>query len=44
MLYGCETWTVNGVMLKMLEATDVWFFRRMLRISWKDKISNESAS
>jgi hypothetical protein len=41
LLYGCETWTVSGVMLKMLEATEVWFLRRMLRISWKDKISNE---
>ena len=28
-------------MLKMLEATEVWFLRGMLRISWKDKISNE---
>ena len=28
-------------MQKRLEATEMWFVRRMLKISWPDKISNE---
>ena len=28
-------------MQKRLEATEMWFLRRMLKISWSDKISNE---
>ena len=28
-------------MIKRLESCEVWFLRRMMRISWKDKVSNE---
>ena len=28
--------------IKKLEATEMWFYRRMLRISWKDKRTNVS--
>ena len=31
--YGCETWSVSSVMQKRLEATEMWFLRRMLKIS-----------
>ena len=37
LLYGCETWTISGDMIKKLEAPETWFYRRMLRISWKEK-------
>ena len=40
LLYGCETWTISGDMLKKLEAFETWLYRRMLRITWKDKITN----
>ena len=40
LLYGCETWTISGDMIKKLEALETWFYRRMLRISWKDKFTN----
>ena len=39
LLYGCETW-ISGDMIKKLEALETWFYRRMLRISWKEKVSN----
>ena len=39
-LYGCETWTISGDMIKKLEALETWFYRRMLRISWKEKVTN----
>ena len=41
LVYGCETWSISSVMQKRLEATEMWFLRRMLKISWTDKISNE---
>ena len=42
LLYGCECWTMNSEVVKKLEATEMWFIRRMLRISWMEKRSNES--
>ena len=40
LLYGCETWTISGDMIKKLEALETWFYRRMLRISWKENVTN----
>ena len=42
LLYGCETWTITSETKKNLEAAEMWFYRRMLRISWKEKRTNES--
>ena len=39
--YGCESWTVNKQARKSLEATEMWFYRRMMRISWTEKRTNE---
>jgi len=41
LLYGCECWTISSSIKKRLEATEMWFIRRMLRISWKEKRTNE---
>ena len=41
LLYGSETWTLTSDLMKQLEATEMWFLRRMLRISYKDKVTNE---
>ena len=40
-LYGAETWTISKLMEKRLQAAEMWFYRRMLRISWQDFKSNE---
>ena len=40
LLYGCESWTLSKNTEKKLEATEMWFIRRMLRISWTEKKSN----
>ena len=42
LLYGCETWTINKEMEKRLEAFEMWCWRRMLRISWTERRTNES--
>lgn len=41
LLYGSECWTISAQMAKRLEATEMWFFRRMLRISWTDHVTNQ---
>ena len=39
--YGSETWTINKNVKRQLEATEMWFLRRMLKVPWTAKISNE---
>uniref|UniRef100_A0A0P4W0B7 Reverse transcriptase domain-containing protein n=1 Tax=Scylla olivacea TaxID=85551 RepID=A0A0P4W0B7_SCYOL len=34
MLYGCETWTVSKEMKKRLDAAEMWFIRRIMRVPW----------
>ena len=41
-LYGCETWTMRKKDEKRIEAAEMWFYRRLLRISWTERRTNES--
>jgi len=41
LLYGCETWTISNNMQKKLQAAEMWFYRRMLKISWEERVTNE---
>ena len=40
LLYGSESWTISSRMKRRLEAIEMWFYRRMLRISWTQHVSN----
>lgn len=40
LLYGVEAWTLTENLLKRLEAFEMWVYRRMLRISWMDRVTN----
>jgi len=40
-LYGAETWTLRGVDQKHLESFEMWYWRRMEKISWTDHVRNE---
>ncbi|GFN97452.1 UDP-glucuronosyltransferase 2a1-like [Plakobranchus ocellatus] len=40
-MYGCEAWTISKQIQNKLEATEIWFLRRMLRIAWTAKKTNE---
>ena len=40
LMYGCEAWTINKNMVKRIEAAEMWFYRRMLKISWSDRVRN----
>ncbi len=39
--YGCECWTWNKATLKKIDAFEQWCYRRILKISWKDKVKND---
>lgn len=41
MLYGSETWILTAQDKKKTEAMEIWTWRRLLRISWTEKKSNE---
>jgi hypothetical protein len=38
-LYGAETWTLRAVDQKQLVSFEMWFWRRMEKISWTDQYS-----
>ena len=41
LLYAMETWTLKMTDINRLEAFEMWIYRRLLKISWTDRISNE---
>ena len=41
LLYRCDAWTINKNMRERIDAVEMWFLRRILRISWVDKVRNE---
>ena len=40
-LYGAETWTLKQVEIDRLNAFEMWLWRRMEKISWKDRKTND---
>ena len=40
-LYACETWTLKKQEERMLEAFEMWLWRRILRVSWTEHRTNE---
>ena len=40
LMYGCETWTITKPIQKKIEAVEMWFWRRMLKIPWTAKRTN----
>ena len=40
-LYGAETWTLRTVDIKRIEAFEMWIWRRMEKVSWTEKKTNE---
>ena len=41
-IYGSEAWTLKKQDVNRLNAAEMWFYRRILRISWTEKRTNES--
>ena len=41
-MYGCESWTIEKVERQRIDAFELWSWRRLLRIPWTVKRSNQS--
>ena len=41
-MYGCESWTVNKAEHRRIDAFEVWCWRRLLRVPWTARRSNQS--
>ena len=41
-MYGCERWTIKKAEHRRIDAFGHWCWRRLLRLSWTAKISNQS--
>ena len=41
-MYGCESWTVKKAERRSIDAFELWCWRRLLRISWTVRRSNQS--
>ena len=40
--YGCESWTVKKAEHQRIDAFELWCWRRLLRVPWTAKRSNQS--
>ena len=41
-MYGCESWTVKKAERRRIDAFELWCWRRLLRVPWLARRSNQS--
>ena len=41
-MYGCESWTVKKAECRRIDAFELWFWRRLLRVPWTERRFNQS--
>ena len=41
-MYGCESWTIKKAEHQRINAFELWFWRRLLRVPWTTRRSNQS--
>ena len=41
-MYGCESWTVKKAECRRIDAFELWCWRRLLRVPWTERSSNQS--
>ena len=41
-MYGCESWTTKKAERRRINASELWCWRRLLRVPWTAKPSNQS--
>ena len=41
-MYGCESWTIKKAEHQRIDAFEVWCWRRLLRVPWTARRSNQS--
>ena len=41
-MYGCESWTIKKAECRRIDAFELWYWRRLLRVPWTARRSNQS--
>ena len=41
-MYGCESWTIKNAERRRIDAFELWCWRRLLRVPWTTRRSNQS--
>ena len=41
-MYGCDSWTIKKAEHRRIDAFELWFWRRLLRVPWTARRSNQS--
>ena len=41
-MYGCEIWTIKKAERRRIDASELWCWRRLLRVPWTARRSNQS--
>ena len=41
-VYGCESWTIKKAEHRRIDAFELWYWRRLLRVPWTARRSNQS--
>ena len=41
-MYGCESWTIKKAERQRIDAFELWCWRRLLRVPWTTRRSNQS--
>ena len=41
-MYGCESWIIKRAEHQRIDAFELWYWRRLLRVPWTAGISNQS--
>ena len=41
-MYGCESWTVKKAAHRRIDALELWCWKRLLRVPWTARRSNQS--
>ena len=41
-MYGCESWTIKKYEPQRIDAFELWCWRRLLRVPWTERRSNQS--
>ena len=41
-MYGCESWTIKKAECRRIDVSELWCWRRLLRVPWTERRSNQS--
>ena len=41
-MYGCESWTIKKAECQGIDAFELWYWKRLLRVPWTARRSNQS--